>query len=637
MPLTRDQRSALWDIAGHPMRGLRVLSARPGTGKTTTLTDYCIDIVIRWRNTHQPWQGMAVVSYTNVAKDELEVKIRRLGQANMLLKPPHFVGTLDAFVNQQLFLPYGAQIMQCAAGRPVLVGEPYQQWNSPWGLHNTRPAGAYATRFFDCYSVGLDGTPFVIDSTPREVRVGVKAPAKQVTASNAPNILSMKKHVWRQGMALQSDATYIAYQALCASPALTRALAGRFPVLVVDEAQDMTEIQHALVDHLVAAGHQHVILVGDENQAIYEWNTARPQLFIAKSASTTWQSKALTESFRCSPAICAALTAMADDGIVLKSAPGAKNSTYNDPVEIRSYDPGHDIEVVHKAITSVTQALSGRSPHTGNPAGLKSVAVLARSAKDARQLQAEFNGVTINAAERTVWNSTLTRDYLKVIHLLKRGDVYTAAGSYEALLRRAGNHGSIADMRTAHMAKRGIVATDTIGYRVALLRDLRQIASAIPTAAELKISDCGRCCAASLGLVDSFQLAAIRQDCDGFASSVKKDQDRLLSTLFADRDARTWLSHPNCPDVQLIFSTAHGVKGETYDGVVFYTKKRVLQCGCPHSAAAWRNILTHSVVDCETKRIAYVALSRAAQMLVIIAPADDINQWQAYTTQDDDR
>jgi superfamily I DNA/RNA helicase len=579
---------------------------------------------------------MAVVSYTNVAKDELELKIRRLGQANILLKPPHFVGTLDAFVNQQLFLPYGAQTMQCAAGRPVLVGEPYHQWKSSWHLHNTRPAGAYATQFFDCYSIGLDGTPFLIDSAPRQVRAGVKAPAKQVTTGNAANILSMKKHVWRQGMALQSDATYIAYKALCASLALTRALVGRFPVLVVDEAQDMTEIQHALIDHLVAAGHQHVILVGDENQAIYEWNTARPQLFITKSASTTWQATSLTASFRCSPAICAVLTALASDGIVLKSAADSKNATYNAPVEIKSYDPGHEIEAAHNAITSAAQALSGRPPHDGNPAGLKTVAVLARSAKDARQLQAAFTGVTINAAERTVWDSVLTRDYVKVVHLLKRGDLYAAAGSYEALLLRAGDHDSIADMRAALMARRGIVATDTIGYRVALFQDLMQIADTIPSAAELKISECGVCCGAPLGLVDSAQLAAVRQDCDGFAS-VKGDQDRLLSTLFAQRDDRTWLSHPDCPDVQLIFSTAHGVKGETYDGVVFYTKKRVLQCGCPHSGATWRNILNHNMVDCETKRIAYVALSRAAQILVIITPADTNKQWQAYTTQDDGR
>jgi len=43
------------------------------------------------------------------------------------------------------------------------------------------------------------------------------------------------------------------------------------------------------------------------------------------------------------------------------------------------------------------------------------------------------------------------------------------------------------------------------------------------------------------------------------------------------------------------------------------------------------------MIDCETKRIAYVALSRAAQILVILAPADAITHWQVHTTQSDNR
>ena len=283
MPLKQDQRGALWEKNGQPIRGHYLLSARPGTGKTTTLTEYCLDIATDWRSRYQSWQGMAVLSYTNVAKDELELQIRRLGKANTLLSSPHFVGTLDAFINQMLFLPFGAHIMQYTGARPALVGEPHRQWKSSWQLYRTRPDGAYSPQFFDCYSIGLNGIPFLVDNMPRQIKADVWARAKQVARSNADNILSMKKHVWRNGMALQSDAAYIAYQALLASAELTKALVGRFPVLVVDEAQDMTEIQHALIDHLIAAGHKHMILVGDENQAIYEWNTARPQLFVAKS------------------------------------------------------------------------------------------------------------------------------------------------------------------------------------------------------------------------------------------------------------------------------------------------------------------------------------------------------------------
>ena len=212
-------------------------------------------------------------------------------------------------------------------------------------------------------------------------------------------------------------------------------------------------------------------------------------------------------------------------------------------------------------------------------------------------------------------DSALTRDFLRVIHFLMRRDFYAAANSYESLLLRAGSHNSIGEMRAAVVAYRGIGVADMISYRVALFHDLTQITSRIPAATELKISDCGVCCETTLDLINSSQRSTIRNDCDSFASSAKINQDRQLSALFIEREARHWLRHPDCPDVQLLFSTAHGVKGETYDGVVLCAKKRTLGCGCPRSAATWQSILTHSMVDCETKRIAYVALSRAAQML----------------------
>jgi superfamily I DNA/RNA helicase len=131
MPLNSEQRAALWDFEGQPKSGHRILSARPGTGKTTTLTNYCIDLAAGWSRRHQPWQGIALLSYTNVAKDELQDKIRKLGKAATLLQNPHFVGTVDAFINQHIFLPHATKPMAFTGGdRPTLVGEPYQQWKT---------------------------------------------------------------------------------------------------------------------------------------------------------------------------------------------------------------------------------------------------------------------------------------------------------------------------------------------------------------------------------------------------------------------------------------------------------------------------------------------------------------------------
>ena len=56
-------------------------------------------------------------------------------------------------------------------------------------------------------------------------------------------------------------------------------MARRFPIIVIDEAQDSSRIQIRIIDTLIRAGVTEVMLAGDPYQAIYEWRQAEPQLF----------------------------------------------------------------------------------------------------------------------------------------------------------------------------------------------------------------------------------------------------------------------------------------------------------------------------------------------------------------------
>lgn len=634
MPLSDEQRAALWDESGHPVTGRSFLSARPGTGKTTTVTDYCIDVVTDWHAHHEPWQGIAVLSYTNVAKDELETRVRRAGLAHALLRPPHFVGTLDAFINQHVFLPHGASAMGYAGTRPILVGEPYYQWIPSWPLRKARPPDAYDPVFFDCYALDRDDQPMLIDTALRLISANKTARAQKVTDRNTSKIAAMKRYVWNHGGALQADANYLAYQTLRSSIALAAALARRFPVLVVDEAQDMTELQHAIVDTLVSAGLDHVVLVGDENQAIYEWNTARPDLFTASASVDGRHHRVLRESYRCSPAICATLTEMAADGITLTPAIDSKNRGYSMPVNVREYDTNDEATVVGTAIDSIAEALDYTTPHNRNEAGIKTLAVISRSADDARRLHALYTDAPVSGSDRVVWANPLTRDFLKVVHHVANGESERAVRAYEHLLTRAEGHESIRQMREAVMRRQAIPAADNVGYRILLFTDLRSIAAAITGQRSLRISECVDICKLPLAALHPNRRIEISQDCATFSTPAKTKQDRLLLALFAARDERSWLPHTKYASVCILFSTVHAVKGETHDAVVFHTKHRVYACGCPASAGTWNAVLQHSILDCETKRIAYVACSRAAQALLVLTQAGSLIAWQslAWTT-----
>ena len=66
---------------------------------------------------------------------------------------------------------------------------------------------------------------------------------------------------------------------LLEQPVVAQGLARRFPVVMVDEAQDTSRVQMRILDALIAAGLGEVMLVGDPYQAIYEWRDAEPRLF----------------------------------------------------------------------------------------------------------------------------------------------------------------------------------------------------------------------------------------------------------------------------------------------------------------------------------------------------------------------
>jgi hypothetical protein len=178
------------------------------------------------------------------------------------------------------------------------------------------------------------------------------------------------------------------------------------------------------------------------------------------------------------------------------------------------------------------------------------------------------------------------------------------------------------------MQARLLATTDLVGYRVLIFADLDLIATAAH-GEPARISDCFRLAALALDALHQSARQLIRSDCARFADPANSSQDRLVSSLFAARDERTWLYLHDRPDIRILFATAHAVRGETYDAVVLHTKHRVYPCGCPQSAGTWKAVLTHSMLQCETKRIAYVACSRAAQSLLILTPAESLGAWQA--------
>ena len=78
------------------------LHAGPGSGKTTLRVAKLAIIAKKW-----PWRdrGVLVLSHTNVARSEVEHRLVREPAGARLLTYPHFIGTIQGFVDRFLALP----------------------------------------------------------------------------------------------------------------------------------------------------------------------------------------------------------------------------------------------------------------------------------------------------------------------------------------------------------------------------------------------------------------------------------------------------------------------------------------------------------------------------------------------------
>lgn len=111
--------------------GLFTVRACPGSGKTVTVAARLRHLFRNWQHKNQ---GIAVASFTNIAWMEIHDYLAK--EFNTPFPGyPHFLGTLDSFINTYIFLPFGHLVMK-SGRRPELWGAP----------HNDKEPGFWKTR-----------------------------------------------------------------------------------------------------------------------------------------------------------------------------------------------------------------------------------------------------------------------------------------------------------------------------------------------------------------------------------------------------------------------------------------------------------------------------------------------------------
>lgn len=232
--------------------------ACPGSGKTTLLVAKLGALMSKWSF---PAHGICVLSHTNVARNEIGERLGTTPAGSRLMSYPHFIGTIHGFVNQFLAMPWLE-----ANGFKVKVIDTNlalkRRWYSlpsqlRWSLENTNHLNPSILKAISS------------DFSLRSIKWG-----KGVLGVNTPThrvLLESVKKSFREGFFCYEEMFVWANDFLDKRPEYAETLRNRFPLVLIDEAQDTTGEQGAILDRIFKAGGSSVVVqrYGDPNQAIF--------------------------------------------------------------------------------------------------------------------------------------------------------------------------------------------------------------------------------------------------------------------------------------------------------------------------------------------------------------------------------
>ena len=245
-----------------------VVLAGPGSGKTKTLTTAMARTLVE--DVVDP-RGVACITYSNECAIELEARLATFGVAS---SDRSFIGTVHSFALTQVIIPYARCI-------PGLLLENF----SVASRAEVRAAveAAYAVAFAEGRFDPHEQWKFAEEKRRRDVDRSITS-WRVVNPELAAFIEAYEDELRRRGLIDFDDMPLIAFRMIKNHVWIRVALQARYPVLFVDEYQDLGHALHELVLLLCVEGGMRLFAVGDVDQSIYGFNGANPGLLQSLTA-----------------------------------------------------------------------------------------------------------------------------------------------------------------------------------------------------------------------------------------------------------------------------------------------------------------------------------------------------------------
>lgn len=562
--------------------GKFVVKACPGSGKTFSVSAR-IARLLNDPNEDLSKQGIAAISFTNVAWKEIDQALGSKFQAKGAMRFPHFLGTIDRFINHYIFLPHGHLVMECDK-RPELVGEPHRSWT--YKRYERDPIS-----YFDKVSFGVDHQIIPI-AQPSEFHFKWFNQDGVTVNGTVDNILVEKERLVKQGFANQSDANYYAMKLLQEYPLIGKGLANRFKYLIIDEAQDSTAVQNKVIDLLIEAGIQEVMVIGDPDQAIFEWNTASPKLFEDRYEEWEENSIILNENRRSSDNICE-FTQYLSSGNKANAIDEVVQDFSSIP-QIKPYTAGNENSIIADFLSECGTL--------GISVNKEDVSVLYRAGSFRKALGIPVVDFGVNP---WVSGDSFTRDLIFGKILIEQGALKKGFKKIESAYWSA-----IDNLNYCSQADINEKITQ-LGFR-----DYRKLISEFHS---------------SLPLVNNIVLSEAVDLINVKLAELSFPKRLQVNIGHANQPSHDYfnLSEDTTSQLEFGHGTIHSVKGETFEAVLLFMKKGFPQR--KHYKTIIADMLANNNVEPKNKeemRTVYVGITRPRKLLWLAVPTDAESKWK---------
>jgi DNA helicase-2/ATP-dependent DNA helicase PcrA len=553
-----------------------VVLAGPGSGKTRTLTTAMARVLLE--DVKEP-RGIACITYNNECAIELE---KRLAQLGVEPNGPVFIGTVHSFALSQIIIPYA---------RCVVPNFPETLGIATAAQRNTAQGRAYAG------VIGGGGNPTAIWQKVHRKRKGETDRQQLTWMGDRPELARLaeayERELTRNGLIDFDGMTLLAARLVREHEWIRSALWSKFPVLFVDEYQDLGTALHDLVLQLCFSAGIRLFAVGDPDQSIYGFTGANPSLLRSLSQRGDLRTITLPFNYRCGTSIIEISNTALGEERTYRAPDGAEaGNVVFDSV------PG-DLEAQARHITGVLiPALRT------NGVNLEDIAVLYRDAPTGDVLveAADMHGLTYVRADK---NALVTRSN-RLSRLIEAAASWVTGGWKNA----DPSFNRLTSEATTFVLGRG--ASDESrkkiesGLATFLHRTMNTDGSTHEWLQDFKDSLISSWKAQATTVTDEWNVVDRM-----LAQTDPTEGNQDLSLMhFSGRVEESG---------RLNLSTFHSSKGREFDVVILF--------GINHQSLPNRHDLDEPEGLPELRRLFYVAVTRARKELRIVSPEGRVSPW----------